>query len=372
MSKSSAPETWAHRKKPKIVLADQGFFEKLELRNHEKILVLSSPQHLNSGTLPKLLGDLWPRATKAICDIPPNPSLSTVSRVVTESQLTDWDTILALGGGSVIDTAKLVALHHRSLQTSGEFNLDRLQLNPKITRECRLVAVPTTTGTGSEVTPFATVWDEVAKRKRSVFSTNLYPDLAILDPNLVITLPFKLRLYSCLDATAHCMETLWNRNRTTESEDFAKSGLEIIEKNIKALCTNTWNEEIAGQMQLAAVYGGLAISISRTALSHSISYPLTLHLGVPHGLAVGFSLVAIYESLNKDELKFVEAKFSMTKLVAQLKLIDFQEQIASYASTRDILSLTHEMIDPDRAQNFVKSIEHELIVEIITKSLHMN
>lgn len=371
MSKSSVPKTWAKLKKPKIVLADQGFFEKLELSKHEKILVLSSPQHLKSGTIPKLLRDLSPRVTKAICDIPPNPSLTTISRVVTESQLTDWDTILALGGGSVIDTAKIVAMHCKSFQTSGKFDLDSLQLNPKIIRDCRLVAVPTTTGTGSEVTPFATVWDEVTKRKRSICSTNLYPDLAILDPDLVITSPFKLRLYSCLDATAHCMETLWNKNRTTDSEYFAKSGLEIIEKNIHALCTNTWNEELAGQMQIAAVYGGLAISISRTALSHSISYPLTLHLGVPHGLAVGFSLVAIYDSLNKDELKFVEASFSLTHLVSQLKLIDFQHQIAPYANSTEILSFTHEMIDPDRAQNFVKPIRHEQIVEIIKKSLHV-
>ncbi len=369
MGEHSLPETLTCREKPKIVLAGHGFFEKLELTNREKILILSSPQHLKSGAIPKLLKDLSPRVTKAICDISPNPTLTTISRVVTESQSTKWDTILAFGGGSVIDTAKIVAMHCKNFQEPDEFDLDSLQLNPKILRTCRLIVVPTTTGTGSEVTPFATVWDEIAQMKRSVCSTNLYPDVAILDPDLVMTSPFELRLYSCLDATAHCMETLWNKNRTSESDFFAKSGLQIIEKNIYALRTHKWNKEIAGQMQIAAVFGGLAISISRTALSHSISYPLTLHLGIPHGLAVGFSLSAIYESLTKDELKFVEASFSMTQLVSQLKLMELHHHMARYASSTEVLSFADRMLDSDRAQNFVKPIDRELIASIIKKSL---
>jgi alcohol dehydrogenase len=237
-------------------------------------------------------------------------------------------------------------------------------------RTCKLIAIPTTAGTGSEVTQFATIWDDVAKRKHSLLSSHMYPDLAILDPELLEQLPFDLALYSCLDATAHCMETLWNKNRTSESESLAKSGLQIIDKNLFAFSKRIWNKEIAGQLQIAAVFGGLAISISRTAISHSISYPLTSRLSVPHGLAVGFTLAAIYESLDGDEIEFDEGRRLLESVVRQLKEIDLSQHIMRYASITQILDLVDEMSASDRAKNFVKSIDRQLLISILEKSLH--
>lgn len=371
MSKILLPETWVHREKTKIVFADEGFVRKLDLGTNDRVLILSSPSHLKSGVIPRLVNELAPRSTKIICDIAPNPTAKEIIRIIRESQTTNWDTVIALGGGSVIDTAKVVAMYSNQVGVPTALDLVNPKFDFKDSRTCRLIAVPTTAGTGSEVTQFATVWDDVSKRKHSLLSSLMCPDLAILDPALLQLLPLDLALYSCLDATAHCMETLWNKNRTPESEALAKNGLRIIEKNLFAFNERVWNKEIAGQLQVAAVYGGLAISISRTALSHSISYPLTSHLGIPHGLAVGFTLAAIYESLDGEDLKFVEAQFSIAEVVLQLKNIDLLPHIMSFASTAQILDLVDEMTASDRAKNFIKSINRELVISILKKSLHV-
>lgn len=369
MAEISLSKTLAHWEKPRIVRADRGFFKKLELADNEKILILSSPSHHNSGVIPQLLRELAPRITKAICNISPNPTQTTISRVIAESQPEKWHTVIALGGGSVIDTAKIVSMFGSRFRTFEKLDLRHPDKHFEVNRTCRLIAVPTTAGTGSEVTQFATVWDEKLGEKYSVFSPNLLPDQAILDPCLLKFSPSRLALYACLDATAHCMETLWNKNRTSESIYFAKNGLEIIEKNISAFHKNLWNVKIAGQLQRAAVCGGLAISISRTAISHSISYPLTAHLGIPHGLAVGFTLVAIYESLDDDELSYVESQFPMAQLISKLKTLNLRPEIESYTNRSKIFSLIEKMSSSDRATNFIKPVSHNLIVSILERCL---
>ena len=370
MIEISLPKYWNHREKTKIVFAEVGFIEMLNLNTKDSVLIISSHHHLKSGVIDKLVDELAPRKTKIICDIAPNPTPKEIIRVIRASQLTKWDVIIALGGGSVIDTAKIVSMFCNQAELITNQDLFNPEFEFKNTRTCKLIAVPTTAGTGSEVTQFATIWDEVAKRKHSLLSPYMCPDLAILDPALLELLPFDLALYSCLDATAHCMETLWNKNRTSESEELAKSGLRIIEKNLFVFNERIWNKEIAGHLQVAAVYGGLAISISRTAISHSISYPLTSHLSIPHGLAVGFTLAAIYESLNGEELKFVEDQFSMAEVVLQLKNIDLLHHIHRHANTAQILNLVDEMSTSDRAKNFIRPINRELIISILKKSLH--
>jgi len=364
------PESLRNRDTTKIVHANEGYTKNLDLKTYDRVLILSSPIHFKSGAVHKLIGELNPIYSKVICDIAPNPTSKEISRVIRESQPTNFSVIIALGGGSVIDTAKIVSMFSNQVELDPKLYLFNPEFEFKNIRTCKLIAIPTTAGTGSEVTQFATIWDDVAKRKHSLLSSHMYPDLAILDPELLEQLPFDLALYSCLDATAHCMETLWNKNRTSESESLAKSGLQIIDKNLFAFSKRIWNKEIAGQLQIAAVFGGLAISISRTAISHSISYPLTSRLSIPHGLAVGFTLAAIYESLDGDEIEFDEGRRLLESVVRQLKEIDLSQHIMRYASITQILDLVDEMSASDRAKNFVKSIDRQLLISILEKSLH--
>jgi alcohol dehydrogenase len=231
------------------------------------------------------------------------------------------------------------------------------------------VVAPTTAGTGSEVTQFATVWDDLKNKKHSIDSSEIFPDVAILDPNLLKSMPPDLALFSCLDATAHCLETLWNRNRTIESESLARQGIALISEYLLSAHSRTWDIEDARNLQTAATFGGLAISISRTALSHSISYPLTSHLKIAHGLAVGFSLVAIFENLDEESRSYVENGQGLQKLILALRNLNLGAQILKFASRQQILELIPEMLTSERSANFIQTIDGELVKRIITLSL---
>jgi alcohol dehydrogenase class IV len=99
----------------------------------------------------------------------------------------------------------------------------------------RLFAIPTTSGTGSEVTPFATMWDSKTQKKYSISTAFMYPETAILDASLTLTLPKKLTLYTGLDAISHSLESLWNKNKTDESQSFALKSLELANSSFLKL-----------------------------------------------------------------------------------------------------------------------------------------
>ncbi|MEI6096418.1 MAG: iron-containing alcohol dehydrogenase, partial [Gammaproteobacteria bacterium] len=127
--------------------------------------------------------------------------------------------------------------------------------------------------------------------------------------------------------------------------------------------------EHARNLQTAATFGGLAISVSRTALSHSISYPLTSHLKIPHGLAVGFTLAAVFEILNEESRSYVENGLSLQKLISALRDLNLGSQILKFASRQQIFDLIPEMLTSERSANFVQKIDGTDITKIISSSL---
>src|SRR5690606_10586758 len=123
--------------------------------------------------------------------------------------------LIALGGGSVLDATKLLAVTiHSSVDRPLHLAL-REDIGGDWRRSIPLITIPTTSGTGSEVTPFATVWDTAAQKKHSVMGDALFPDHCILDPLLTLSLPYDETLYTGLDATSHALESLWNHHRTS-------------------------------------------------------------------------------------------------------------------------------------------------------------
>lgn len=198
------------------------------------------------------------------------------------------EVIVALGGGSVIDAAKVLAAAagdfarvRRFLET-GE-GADRLAAIP-------VVAIPTTAGTGSEVTCWATAWDTEAGRKYSLARPSLYPRCALIDPTLMVSAPRDLTVSTGLDALSHSLESLWNRNANPVSANHAVFAAREILAHLPALAGDLENLRLRRAMSMAALFAGLAFSNTKTALAHSLSYPITLHHGVPHGLACSFSL----------------------------------------------------------------------------------
>ncbi|MDP2329656.1 MAG: iron-containing alcohol dehydrogenase PsrA [Reyranella sp.] len=205
------------------------------------------------------------------------------------------EAIVALGGGSVMDAAKVLAAasgdfervrHHLETGTGGE----ELGRTP-------IIAVPTTAGTGSEVTSWATVWDTEAMKKYSLTHDGLHPETALVDPLLTTGLPRAVTISTGLDALSHALESLWNINANPVSGALAEVAAREVLDALPLLADDLRNEALRTRLARASLFAGLAFSNTRTALAHALSYHLTLHHGVPHGVACSFSLPLVMRAV---------------------------------------------------------------------------
>jgi alcohol dehydrogenase class IV len=155
------------------------------------------------------------------------------------------------------------------------------------------IFVPTTHGTASEVTMWGTVWDPSNEKKYSLSHPDLYPKVAILDPHLTVSLPLDISLTTSLDALSHSFEAIWNKHANDSSTAHAVKAIALILDYAVQLKKETGNLELREQLLTAAATAGLAFSATRTAAAHSISYPLTIHFGIPHGIAASISLIPL-------------------------------------------------------------------------------
>ncbi|MGO3133117.1 MAG: iron-containing alcohol dehydrogenase PsrA [Alcaligenes sp.] len=262
------------------------------LAANKKVTLVTFPEARGLGLvahIQRLLGD---NLIHIVEDVQPNPDVSYLKDVYETfwQQARDSDIVLAVGGGSAIDTAKALIV---GTQT-GTFQelLDLLStgktFTPATTKS--LIAVPTTAGTGSEVTPWATIWDQQAQKKYSLHLEQTWPTVAIIDPELMLTVPEKVTVSTGLDALSHALESIWNVNANPISDTFAVSAVEDILTYLPLLQKDLGNITLRSKMALAALKAGMAFSNTKTALAHSISYEMTLRHGLPHGIACSFTL----------------------------------------------------------------------------------
>jgi alcohol dehydrogenase class IV len=202
-----------------------------------------------------------------------NPTPSTVATIVDRALAHDADLIVAVGGGGVIDAAKAAVAQLPHACENGP--------------EPELVAVPTTPGTGAEVTPFATVWDFSTGHKMSVPASP--PSLAIIDPELCVGLPPSVLAASILDALTQGVEASWSVCSTPESTRAGLTALALIAQTGERVF-NPMDRGALTAACLAGLWSGRAIAVSQTTACHAISYPLTARYGIAHGHACVLSL----------------------------------------------------------------------------------
>ncbi len=262
-----------------------------------RIALVTFPEAAALGLVDKVRSLLGPRLACVIDDVLPNPDVAELRDRYDDA----WrdpaaiDAIVALGGGSAIDTAKALMVG----TASGRFEELVGSLasgKPFVPARVRpLVAIPTTAGTGSEVTPWATIWDRERQTKHSLHLPQTWPDTAIVDPELMLSLPPPVTLQSGLDALSHALEAIWNVNANPISDTFAVAAAREILVTLPALLQAPRSLSLRGRMAVAALKAGMAFSNTRTALAHSISYEMTLRFGLPHGIACSFSLPLVLQ-----------------------------------------------------------------------------
>ena len=254
----------------------------------------------NEPYFSELIGQLSAIAGEPVIvinDIHTNPDIDQLEGLC--QQLNDCsktpEVIVALGGGSVIDTAKFLSaagtnfIVAKDCITSGA-GYEHLSYTP-------IIAIPTTAGTGSEVTCWATVWDKKNQRKYSLTDPQLYPESALCDPELTINLPLALTLSTGLDALSHALESIWNKNRNRMSSLFAFESAKQVIATLPELIEQLTNLPLREQMMESALTAGMAFSNTKTSIAHNISYDVTLQFGTPHGIACSFTLPQVMRSV---------------------------------------------------------------------------
>lgn len=317
-------------------------------------LLITSPGFTSRGVVDRvrqLLGSKADVRLHVHDRIEPNPELAAIDALANELSGLAPAGLIALGGGSAIDAGKVLSLALAGRRPRSAADLlasDQSAASPRLP----LIAIPTSAGTGAEITPFATIWDRSGMRKLSASGDAFFPQACLLDPELTLSLPERETLHSGLDALSHALESLWNRHRTPMSMVFSRRALELIVDALPAVLAAPLSLDKRRDMQQASLFAGMAISHTRTALAHAISYPLTLHHGVPHGLACSFTLEAL---LGKDIETIAAAGVPyqlLEQTLAMLRSLDLRSRIRQYASQHEILALLPQMTTPSRAGNY--------------------
>jgi alcohol dehydrogenase class IV len=198
--------------------------------------------------------------------------------------------ILGIGGGSPLDLAKLVA----AFIDSGQAVRETFGIGLLTSRNCHLVCVPTTSGTGSEVSPNAILLDEEAQLKKGVVSPYLVPDATFVDPILTQTMPSDITAYTGLDALTHCIEAYTNVFAHPLVDLYAIRGIELVALHLVNAVRDGTNEIARVGMSLASLYGGLCLGPVNTAAVHALAYPLGGEFHIAHGLSNALLLPAVF------------------------------------------------------------------------------
>jgi len=301
-------------------LDKQGMIQSLLDIDANNILLVMSESSVHRWNMMQLVTDLQSKCEKSkgefiwINQILPNPTQKDIVNCLRGIGEKRVDIIVACGGGSSIDIAKAISAFY-SRENNSQYTLEAITSSLKSKDYAShdfidIIAVPTTAGTGSEVTQWATIWDEFKRSKFSIDDPRLKPKKAIIVPELTISMPAILTVTTGLDAMSHAIEAFWSKKTTSIVQEIAYRAVELIVNNLRKAVEQPDNYDVREKLSSASLLAGMAFAQTRTTACHSISYPLTLLYDIPHGLAVSITLHSLAQ-LNRGHFKNDNELFSL-------------------------------------------------------------
>jgi alcohol dehydrogenase class IV len=240
-------------------------------------------------------------------DCVPDPTTDSVKAGVDCWQQGNYDSVVAIGGGSSIDTAKAIAV----LARHGGQVLDYRAPNP-VPAGYPIIAIPTTAGTGSEATRVTVVTDTDTQEKVMCLGLGLMPTAALVDYQLTLTMPYRLTADTGIDSLCHAMEAYVSRKANPFTDTIALAAMSAISQNIRTACEQPDNYKAREAMMLAATQGGMAFSNASVTLIHGMSRPIGAFFHVPHGLSNAMLMPAVTEySLPGAVARYADCARSM-------------------------------------------------------------
>ncbi len=262
------------------------------------LIITGRSSAVQTGALDDIIKALEDNNTEYILydKIEENPSVGTIMNAAGIGRSQGADFVIGAGGGSPMDAAKAVALMVQNRDTSEDVLYKPLKL-----KALPVVEIPTTCGTGSEVTPYAILTRDDIKTKQSI-SHKIYPVLACIDAKYLGNAPAGLVINTAIDALGHIIESYFNANATEYSRMASLYGMEQWAANRDAIETGEFTKDNYNQLLFASTLAGMAISHTGTSIPHGLSYYLTYNKGVPHGKAVGIFLPGYLALMEKNSM----------------------------------------------------------------------
>lgn len=371
---------WSHFNPVKIVFGVGSLGRLAELIGHGRVLLVTTPGFTRRGVTERLLEILGRDKVHVFDGVSRNPDLRDIEEASAHLRPIKVDRIVALGGGSAIDTGKALSVILPGV--GSDFSLRRHVVDGlplPASGPLPLTAIPTTAGTGSEVTPFATIWDREREKKLSLTSPAIFPRMAVLDPDLTLGLPEDETVASGLDALSQGLESIWNRNANAVSLAVATRAVYLALNTLPRLVREPGSIELRSRMMEASLLAGIAISSTRTALAHSMSYPLTAVYGLPHGIACSFTLPALLDYNSKvDDGRFLQliralglesVRALREVLIELLRDLRVGDRLRRYIpKLSDVVDLAPKMYTPGRADNNIRPVTDQLLTDVLTSS----
>ena len=331
----------------------------------DKVLLVADPFLVQNGVTGKIQKGLESAGCKVVgtfSEIPPNSEVKVVKACIELAKKAGADGIVAIGGGSAIDTAKAANI----VFSLGGDLVEDYSGTQTIPRNLKpLIVIPTTAGTGSEVTSAAVILDESSQTKLSFTDPHLRPALALLDPELTLSLPPKVTAMTGMDALTHAIEAITSVQANPMSEALAMEAIELISKNLLKAVEHGDDLEARSNMLIAANMAGIAFDHSMVGIVHAMSHASGGVAHVPHGLAN-----SIFLPLGMEyNLSTSAAHYAAIARHLGLETKGLSEEAAAQMAIQYVRDLRHSMKQacglPDRLRDAgVKEEQLETISEV--------
>ena len=279
----------------------------------KKILFLVSPTVYQTKICQRIVGSLGKTSPYYLESVSSEPDVSMINTIYTSHRNKNIGVIVGIGGGSVLDTAKAIAVCLSQKKLCEVF----LENWNEAKRIINLYLLPTTAGSGSEVTSIAVI--KMNNTKKVIVNDSLVPDAAILDPEFLNSTPLNLRLVAMLDAASHAIEPLWSKNSNIVTDFYSLGALNTILRNYKDYLAErkSSNHSLNTQFQVAAMHAGFAFNTAGVNLAHAFAYALTEQIPLPHGQSVAIALLPVLEYLDAGKINQIIAVKKYKEFIKQ-------------------------------------------------------
>ncbi|MGO9020247.1 MAG: iron-containing alcohol dehydrogenase [Syntrophobacteraceae bacterium] len=271
----------------------QGLAGEIKRLKGTNVLIVTDPGLVGTGIVGRVEGILAEAGISfSVFDkVEPDPRFEIAHDALALIQAEKTDLVIGIGGGSSIDIAKVAAILATNKDpVTAYFGID-LVPNPGL----KTVLIPTTAGTGSEVTPIAILSDHHDKLKKGIVSPYLFPACALLDPELTLGLPPAVTASTGMDALIHAIEAYTSKNATSITDMLAAQAMELLFDNLRIACANGGNLEARTRMLEGSLLAGMAFANAGVTAVHAFAYPIGAEFHIPHGVANTIMLLPVME-----------------------------------------------------------------------------